>query len=114
MILFEADALGIGITATATALTAVALPAGDGNSLRLVNEGPNNFFYALGLTSASTTATLPPAASTTADTSIRTCGCVLAGSDITLRIDPTKHRFFSTICRAGLTATGMIYRSTGQ
>ena len=100
---FSATALGITVAATSSALTAVALPVGadttnSGNSIRIVNEGPNICFIALGATNVA--ATLP-----TTGTGVTTCTPVLSGSDIILTRSPLVDRYISTICRAGGTAT---------
>lgn len=100
---FSATALGISVAATASALTAVALPVGvdtttSGNSIRIVNEGPNVCFVALGTSAVA--ATLP-----TTGAGVTTCTPVLAGEDIILTRSPLVDRYISTICRASGTAT---------
>ena len=100
---FSATALGITVAATSSALTAVALPVGadvtnSGNVIRIVNEGPNICFVALG--AAGVLATLP-----TTGAGVTTCVPVLAGSDIVLSRSPLVDRYISTICRAAGTAT---------
>ena len=100
---FSATALGITVAATSSALTAVAVPVGSditnsGNSIRIVNEGPNICFIALG--TSAVLATLP-----TTGAGVTTCTPVLAGEDIILTRSPLVDRFISTICRAAGTAT---------
>lgn len=99
---FSASALGITVAATASALTAVALPQGSdtnaGNSIRIVNEGPNICFIALG--ASTVLATLP-----TTGAGTRTCVPVLAGEDVILSRTPNTDVYISTICRAAGTAT---------
>lgn len=104
--LFSARAPGISVSATAAALSAVALPLGSGNSIRIVNEGPNHVFIALGASSVA--ATLP-----TTGAGTNTCTCVLAGSDVTLRREPSTDGYISTICRAAGTATLSVYIGEG-
>ncbi len=86
------------VAATAVTLTAVALPTGAGNQIRLVNEGPNIAFVALG--ASTVTATLP-----TTGAGVTTCTPVLAGEDVVLTRSPLVDTFISTICRASGTAT---------
>lgn len=100
---FSATALCITVAATSSALTAVALPVGAdvttaGNSIRIVNEGPNICFVALGASNVA--ATLP-----TTGVGVTTCTPILAGEDIILSRSPLVDRFISTICRAAGTAT---------
>lgn len=100
---FAATSLGITVAATSSALTAVALPVGTdvttaGNVVRIVNEGPNICFVALG--AAAVLATLPATGA-----GVTTCVPVLANSDIVLSRNPLVDRFISTICRASATAT---------
>lgn len=107
---FSAQALTLPITVTATASSSTALPA-VGNSIRIVNEGPNVAFVSIG--TGAQTATLPNATPTATSTP------VLAGSDIVLTIPkpeatatgsgggftaPTPLNI-SAICRAAGTAT---------
>lgn len=109
---FNATSLGITVAATASALTAVALPVGAdittaGNSIRIVNEGPNICFIALG--SSSVLATLP-----TTGAGVTTCVPILAGEDVILTRNPTSDRYISTICRAAGTATLTVQVGEGQ
>lgn len=100
---FSATALTITVAGTQTALTAVALPVGTdvttaGNSIRVVNEGPNICFIALG--ASTVLATLP-----TTGAGVTTCIPVLSGEDVILSRSPTSDRFISTVCRSSGTAT---------
>lgn len=104
---FSAASPGITVAATASALTAVALPTGSGNKVRIVNEGPNICFVALG--GASVAATLP-----TTGAGVTTCDAVLAGEDIILSRSTLAHTFISTICRASGTATLSVYVGEGN
>lgn len=106
-ILFSDRAPGITVAATAAALSAVALPLSDGNSIRIVNEGPNIVFVALGASDVA--ATLP-----TTGAGARTCTPVLSGSDVVLRRDPMVDKFISTICRAAGTATLTVHIDVGM
>jgi len=74
---FTAQALTLPISVTATASASTALPA-VGNSIRIVNEGPNVAFVSIG--TGAQTATLPNATATATSTP------VLAGSDIVLTV----------------------------
>lgn len=98
---FNAQALTLPISVTSTASTSTALP-NIGNSVRIVNEGPNVAFISIG--TGAQTATLPNATVTATSTP------VLAGTDITLSIPytPTTSGLtlnISAICRASGTAT---------
>ena len=73
--------------------------------LRVVNEGPNIAFIAVGKTTA--TATLPTA------TAAKTCDAVLAGEDMILTLSPNA-RYISAICRAAGIATLSVYVGRGQ
>lgn len=100
---FTGTALTITVAATASALTAVALPVGVdtttvGNSIRIVNEGPNICFIAMGASNVA--ATLP-----TTGAGTTTCIPVLSGEDVILTRSPLVDKFISTICRASGTAT---------
>lgn len=106
---FAAQAKTLPISVTSTASTSAALPA-IGNTIRIVNEGPNVAFVSIG--TGTQTATLPNASPTATSTP------VLAGSDISLTIPnpqaaaagggaftaPTPLNI-SAICRASGTAT---------
>lgn len=91
---FSAQAKTLPITVTATASSSVALP-GAGNSVRLVNEGPNICFVSIG--TGTQTATLPNATPTATSTPVAVGDCVLTIPDATtLNI--------SAICRSAQTA----------
>lgn len=106
---FTAQAATKPISVSDTASTSTALPA-VGNSIRLVNEGPNTCFVSIG--TGTQTATLPNATPT------KTSTPVLAGEDLILTIPkpeatadgtgaftaPTPLNI-SAICRAAGTAT---------
>jgi hypothetical protein len=78
-ILFPANAPSMLVSASTTASTSVPLPS-QGNSLRIVNEGPNNAYISVG--SGIQTAAVP---SVTANASSVP---ILAGTDIVLSIAP--------------------------
>lgn len=92
----SAQCLTLPISVTSTASTSTALP-NLGNSLRVVNEGPNNAFISVG--TGTQTATLPNATTT------RTSTPVLAGSDMVFTIPAAAILNISAVCRAGGTAT---------
>ena len=94
--LFSAQSLTLPVSVTASASTSAALPA-VGNTIRLVNEGPNICFVSIGV--GSQTATLPNA--TVTATSVP----VLANCDVTLSIPAVSGLQISAICRASGTAT---------
>ena len=102
--LFSAQAQGIAISATSTASTSVALPS-KGNSIRLVNEGPNNCYVSIG--TGTQTAVLP------GSSALATCVCVLVGEDATFSIPNTTVLNISAICRASQTATLLAYTGEG-
>ena len=93
---FSATSLTLPISVTSTASTSTALP-GQGNTVRIINEGPNVAFISIG--AGSQVATLPNATSTATSTP------VLGGSDISLTIPNTAVFNISAICRAAGTAT---------
>ena len=102
---FPAQSLTLPISVTSTASTSAAIP-GKGNSIRIVNEGPNVAFVSIGATSQ--TATLPNATATATSTP------VLPGSDIVLGVTNRDRAGtsassgvlnISAICRSGGTAT---------
>ena len=92
----SAQCLTLPVSVTATASASTALPA-KGNTLRVVNEGPNVAFISVG--SGAQTATLPNATTTVTSTP------VLAGSDVTFSIPAAAVLNISAICRASGTAT---------
>lgn len=93
---FTAQAKTLPISVTSTASTSTALPA-LGNSVRIVNEGPNVAFVSIG--SGTQTATLPNATPTATSTP------VLAGTDVSFSIPNDAVYNISAICRASGTAT---------
>jgi hypothetical protein len=93
---FSAQSKTQPVSVTSTASTSAALP-GQGNVLRVVNEGPNTAFISVG--SGTQTATLPNA------TAVATSTPVLAGSDVVFSIPNDAVYNISAICRAAGTAT---------
>lgn len=104
--LFSATAPGITVAATDAALTAVALPAGTGNSIRIINESADIAFVALGASTVA--ATLP-----TTGAGVRTCTPCLPGEETILRRDPATHTHISTICRSTKSATLTVHVDVG-
>lgn len=92
---FNATALTLPVNVTSVASTSAALPA-KGNSVRIVNEGPNVAFISIG--AGAQTATLPNASPTATSTP------VMPG-DTTLSIPNDQIYQISAICRASGTAT---------
>ena len=92
---FNAGAPGIAIAVTTVASTSVSLPAA-GNSVRLVNEGPNHAYVSIG--DGAQTATVPAAGAAT------TCAEVMAGTDITLTIASDQPKQISAITKTGTAA----------
>ena len=92
---FSAQSSTLDVSVTSTASTSTALPAA-GNSIRIVNEGPNIAFASIGTDTQ--TATLPATSSPVA-----TCTPIPVG-DITLTIPASAILNFSAICRASQTA----------
>ena len=93
---FSAQSKTLPVSVTASASASAALPAA-GNSIRLINEGPNHCFVSIG--SGAQTATLPNATPTATSTP------VLAGEDLILSIPGDAIYNISAICRATGTAT---------
>ncbi len=92
--LFSAQAQTTRVSLTTVSSAAVLLPF-KGNSIRIVNEGPNTCYVALATTAALAVAVTPtstPSANATA---------VLSGTDVTMSIDASQQLYF-----AGITATG--------
>lgn len=92
---FSATSLTLPVAVTSTASTSAALP-GKGNSVRLVNEGPNICFVSIG--TGSQTAVLPNASPTATSTPVAVGDCVLS-------IPNDQIYNISAICRAAGTAT---------
>lgn len=92
---FSAQSLTLPISVTSTASTSAALP-GKGNTIRIVNEGPNVAFVSIG--SGAQTATLPNASPTATSTPIMP-------GDVSLGIPADQVYNISAICRASGTAT---------
>lgn len=89
--LFSAQATTFALTAGTVASTPVQMSF-RGNSIRIVNEGPNVAFVAI--SPAATSATVPGALPGTTS-----CTPVLPGSDVTLGMCNNLN-FISAICRA--------------
>lgn len=92
---FSAQSKTLDISVTSTASTSGALP-GQGNTLRIVNEGPNVAFISVG--TGTQTATLPATSSPVA-----TCTPVMPG-DTSLGIASDQVYNISAITRSGQTA----------
>lgn len=90
-----AQCKSLPITVTSTASTSAALPA-LGNTLRIVNEGPNVAFISIG--AGAQTATLPNATPTATSFPV-----VVGDSSFTIPNDQVYN--ISAICRASQTAT---------
>ena len=93
---FTATSKTLPISVTATASSSTALP-GQGNTVRVVNEGPNVAFLSIG--SGTQTAVLPNSTPTATSTP------VLAGTDVSFTIPNDQVYNISAICRANGTAT---------
>ena len=93
--LFSATSKTQDISVTSTSSTSAALP-GQGNTVRIVNEGPNVCWVSIG--TGSQTATLPATSSYVA-----TCTPVPVG-DITLQIPNDQTYNIAAVTRAGQTA----------
>lgn len=104
--LMPASASGISVSVTSTASAAAALP-GLGSTIRIVNEGPNTAFIAVG--NSSVAATVPTGSSAT------TCTAVLAGEDVVFSRVPDSQTYISAITRASpQIATLSVYVSDGM
>lgn len=93
--LCSAQALTLPVSVSASASTSAALP-NQGNTLRIVNEGPNVCFIAVG--AGAQTATLPNATPTKTSVPV-------AVGDTSLSIPADQIYNISAICRASQTAT---------
>lgn len=91
----NADAPCIQVAATTAASAAVNLPS-TGNTVRILNEGPNTAYVAISSTAA--LATVPGA------NAARTCTPVGAGEDVSFTIPATTQMSISAITATG-TAT---------
>lgn len=105
-ILADAQVFSISVTSTAStaALFGKTPVANSTNTVRLVNEGPNRCYIAVG--GSTVAATVPTG------TAAATATPVLAGEDVTLDILPG-HTYISAICRAGETATLIVQNDEG-
>lgn len=97
---FSGQAKTLAISVTSTASTSAALPA-QGNTVRFVNEGPNNCYVSIG--AGTQTATVPPTSSPVA-----TCVPIVASTDISLTIPNDQVYNISAVCRASQTATLLV------
>lgn len=104
---FSADATCYSISVTNAASTSQALP-GTGNTVRLVNEGPNHCYVHIATGSA--TATVP---GTGVGSKTNTSTPVLAGSDITLTVAGVGPFNISAICAGTGTATLRVQSGEG-
>ena len=99
--LFSAQSKVTTFNASAAAPVAVQL-SNSGNTLRVVNEGPNAAFICVGDTAATSVATLP------SNGAVTSC-FVAANADVTFSIPNDSAKFVSAICRAAGTATLEFY-----
>lgn len=93
---FTAQSNTIRVAVTASASASVALP-GRGESVRIVNEGPNHAYVSIG--PGAQTATVPTG------TPLPTATVVLSGSDTTFSLPDVAGLQISAICAAAGTAT---------
>lgn len=103
--LCSAQSKTLPVTVTATASTSAALP-GIGNTLRIVNEGPNVCFISVG--SGAQTATLPNATSTVTSTPV-----AVGDTSLSIPVGETALNI-SAICRASATALLSVQVTEGQ
>lgn len=101
---FSAQSKTLKVSVTTSASTSGALPGVAGNSLRVVNEGPNTAFISIGTTSQ--TATVPATSSPVA-----TCTPVLPGSDVVFTVPADAVQNISAITATG---TATLYVSVGE
>lgn len=100
---FNAKNPTIAISVTDSASTAVSIPAGK-NIIRVVNNGSNECFIAVG--GSSVAATVPTG------TAAVTATPVLSGADAVFSITPNVDTYISAICNTSETTT--LYVSAGQ
>jgi len=93
--LFSAQSKTIFIAGTSTASASTALPAA-GNTVRMMNEGPNVAYVSIG--PGAQTATVPTG------TAAATCTPVGIGADVTMSIPNDSIQNISIICRGTGTA----------
>lgn len=103
---FTATSKTLEIDVTATASTSKALP-GQGDTIRIVNEGPNTVYCAIG--TGTQTATIPSTSTPNA-----TSTAVLSGTDVIFNIASDQIYNISMICRAAGTATVEVQVGEGQ
>lgn len=101
-----ASTYSISVTATASTGTAFDTTPSDAadNTIRLINEGPNNCYIAVG--GAAVAATVPTGTAAVTSTP------VLAGSEIVLYIAKSQTHI-SAICRTSETATLLVSNASG-
>lgn len=101
-----ASTYSISVTATASTATAftVTPSAVVNNTIRLINEGPNNCYIAVGVSTVE--ATVPTGTPNATSTP------VLAGSEIVLSIAQSQTHI-SAICRTSQTATLLVSNAAG-
>ena len=100
----SAQAKTLSVSVTTASSTAANLPA-VGNTVRIVNEGPNNAYVAI--SAAGTTATVPTGTAAATETP------VLAGTDIALDIDGMTQMMICAITATG-SATLRMQVSDGE
>lgn len=93
----------MAVSVTSTASVAVNLP-GKGNTIRMVNEGPNNAYFAIAASN--------PVATVPTTTPLSTCTPILAGEDLSLTIPADQTYMISAICRA--TQTAILVMQVGE
>ena len=102
---FSVDSKVLAINATDVASTSQPLP-GHGDSLRILNEGPNNAYFSIGI--GTQTATLPPTVVPN-NTSVP----IPAGEDCTFTLPNSDTYNISVICRATETARVIVQVGEG-
>lgn len=91
--LFSAQSKVTTVNVTTTASAAVQL-SNSGNTLRVVNEGPNAIFICVADTAALAVATVP-------SNGVTTSCYVAVNADVTFSIPNDSAKFVSAICRTG-------------
>lgn len=99
--LFSAQAATKSIAVTSTASASTALP-GNGNTLRIVNEGAVPIYFSVG--AGAQVATIPTSTAAT------TCTAVLQGQDATFAIPAADRLNISVIC----STTSTVQVSVGE
>lgn len=101
---FSVSSKVLAINATDVASASQPLP-GHGNSVRIVNEGPDNCYFSIG--EGEQIATLPPTLTPTS-----TCIPIPSGEDCTFTLPDTQTYNISAICRG--TGTAVILVQVGE